>query len=398
MEEETDSLNTSTDAFSNCSQDSPSFFDLSQEPFLNFDLKSKLSFEDKSVIYSSLVALVKAEYPLNNALEDKAAQFLKSLEPKWRDEQFANRLVADLVPSSAGSRSSFVESILTLLSSPHSIMVAATLSFLQETTTGSSLTIRCRLVESDLISNVLATVQPHTLPISGNEEIFDDLIWIIRYCLQLALPPFVRKLGITAAVDTFNHLNMIFQKVVLPSSQCVSLLISNRYVLKGDLLDSFMSLLVRFIDIGPFHRPTLEFVLTSPIVMAFSSCLSFVEDDGDLWSILITIDQSLSDWKKEGAEVTQSGKRMIQEAHLVFLVEMGCYPHSRRSKAIHDLFEQAPCPVLLLMNQTEGGHPTHSILRRMLALDLPTAHDTDAIIPKFPSKLAPESSSRPDRL
>ncbi|KAK2950953.1 hypothetical protein BLNAU_14144 [Blattamonas nauphoetae] len=63
---------------------------------------------------------------------------------------------------------------------------------------------------------------------------------------------------------------------------------------------------------GPFHLPTLEFVVASPIVMAFSSCLHFVENDQHLWLTLVTINHSLDDWKKEGREVVQSAKRMIQ--------------------------------------------------------------------------------------
>ncbi|KAK2945916.1 hypothetical protein BLNAU_19132 [Blattamonas nauphoetae] len=67
-------------------------------------------FKDKSSIYHSLVALVKEKYPFDDALQDKAIQFLKSIEP-----------------SSAVSSSDFVESILTLLSSPHSTLVGAAL-------------------------------------------------------------------------------------------------------------------------------------------------------------------------------------------------------------------------------------------------------------------------------
>ncbi|KAK2961683.1 hypothetical protein BLNAU_3481 [Blattamonas nauphoetae] len=226
---------------------------------------SELSFNDKSRIYCSLVALVKAEYPFDDALQNRATRFLKNIDPEW-NEQLAAKLVTDLVRSSA---------------------VAAAFAFLQATTLVASTTLRDRLMKSDLVSKVFATVQPHTLPISGNTTIFDDLIDIIDRFAELATPPFIRNLGITASGDKFNHREMIFQKVLLPSS---------------DLL----------LEIGPFHIPTLEFVLASPIVTAFSSCLSFFEDNSRLWDNLNNTNISNRTRRKQGPEVSQSGKRMMQ--------------------------------------------------------------------------------------
>ncbi|KAK2960151.1 hypothetical protein BLNAU_5034 [Blattamonas nauphoetae] len=270
-----------------------------------------MSFEDKSAIYNSLVALVKAGYPFDDALQERAVRLLWILEPQW-NTPVAAKLVTELVPSSAKPPSGFVESILTLLSSLHSRVVAAAVSFLSETALKASHAIRCPLMKSDVVTKVLATVQPHTLPISGNERMLNKLIKIIILSLQLAIPYYVGKLNITTALETHNHREMIFQKVVLPSSQFVTFLISNRYVLNGDLLDSYMELLRTLIQIGTYHDPTLEFVLASPIAMAFSSCVSIVEGDYDLWMTLININGSLAIWKNEGSEVAQFGQRMME--------------------------------------------------------------------------------------
>ncbi|KAK2961680.1 hypothetical protein BLNAU_3478 [Blattamonas nauphoetae] len=291
---------------------SPSIIVVNEEPFLSFDEYTELSFEVKSVIYSSLVALVKAEYPFHESLQDRAVSFLKNIEKVSRNKEEVDKLVTELVPSSDGSHSSFVESILTLLSSPHSTFVVAALSFLYLTLFYSSTKIRCCLVASDLISNVLATVQPHTLPIAGNETIFDNLSWIIFYCLELATPHFIRNLGVTAAVEKANRREMIFQNVVLPSSDFVTFLIKNLYILNEDLLVTFMILLDKLLEISPFHCPTLEFVLASPIAMAFSICLLFIEDDQTLWYLLTNTKPLLRKWKKEDPEMVQSAKRMIQ--------------------------------------------------------------------------------------
>ncbi|KAK2942483.1 hypothetical protein BLNAU_22594 [Blattamonas nauphoetae] len=312
MKEEAITLHPTTGTYSSDSRDSHTIVKPEEEPFLHFDPNSKLSFEDKSRIYNSLVALVKAEYPFDITLKRKAIRFLKSLEPKWDEQALATKLVTDLVPSSAGSTSGFVTSIVTLLSSPHSTVIKATLSFLNQTTNSMNLEIRCRLVESDVITNILSTVQPHTRQISGNETILNIPITLIDRFVDLTGPWPLRSLGITDAVDKYTHREMIFQKVLLPSSPFVTFLITNRYILKGDMLGFFMSVLCTLIDICPFHGPTLEFVLASPIALSFSSCHSIVEEYQSIYKCLYTIRISLDKWKEEGPEVAQSGKRMMQ--------------------------------------------------------------------------------------
>ncbi|KAK2943457.1 hypothetical protein BLNAU_21640 [Blattamonas nauphoetae] len=349
-----------------------------REPFLNCNPYSQISFKNKSTVLCSLVALVKAEYPFDETLLDKAARFLKNLVPSWFEKEQAEKLVTDLVLSSAGSPSGFVDSILTLLSSSHSTVVAAALSFLHEITIRSSIEIRSRLVESDLISSVLATVQPDTLPITGNDEILDNLIWIIVECLNLADSSHLWRLGITDAIDKVNHREMIFQKVVIPSSQFMTFLISNRNVLSRDLLDSFMSQLATLIHKVPFHIPTLEFVLKSPIVMAFSRCLSFVEDDFRLFYTLNCINKSLENWKKEVGEVAQSGKRMMQ---------------ALISEGFEDTLEQ------MLKHDKDGYYATYDFFETLPQADheqgMDAYHDNFAFVKNNPSlfPFCPSTSS-----
>ncbi|KAK2961660.1 hypothetical protein BLNAU_3458 [Blattamonas nauphoetae] len=288
---------TSTDLPLNGPQESTSIVVHLHEPFLKFDPNSDLSFEDKSAIYCSLVALVKEGYPFDNALQDKAARFLKSLGPKWGNDDYTEKLVTDL-------HYRFV--VISPLDCDFSSTVV------RETTMRASAEIRCPLVESDLVSKVFATVQPHTLPISENERIIDNLIWIIFYCINLATQPSARNLGFTAAVEKSNHREMIFQKAVFPSSQFVTFLISNRYILNGELLYSFMSLLSTFLRICPFHRPILHFVLASPIVMGLSDSLSFVENSRLLYDVTKAFRLFPREWKMEAPEAVQSAKRMMQ--------------------------------------------------------------------------------------
>ncbi|KAK2959765.1 hypothetical protein BLNAU_5254 [Blattamonas nauphoetae] len=303
-----------------------------QEPFLYFVPHPVLSFEEESAIYCSLVALVKAGFPFDEVLQNRAVEFLKNLKPEACEFETAGKLVVDLVPSPTRSPSAFLESILTLISSPHSTIVAAALSFLSETVGHLTTDFRDYFMKSDVITKVFGIVQPHTLPISGNETIIDELVKTITTLLTLAspddlsdidnttikeflyvaTPSDIRTLGITTADEKYIYREIIIQKVVIPSSQFVTLLISNRCILNQQLSRSFSIFMDYLIRTSPFHRPLLDFVIASPIVMAFSSCLSFIENEESNWRTLMNTYDSLKDWNEESPEVIQSITRMIQ--------------------------------------------------------------------------------------
>ncbi|KAK2943046.1 hypothetical protein BLNAU_22020 [Blattamonas nauphoetae] len=302
-------LNTCNNARSNDSPESLSTVNIIKQSLLNFRPNSELSFEDKSTIYCSLVALVKEQYRFDNDLLNRAAWLLRNLAPFGKDrESAAAKLVTDLVPSSAGSPSGFVESILVLFSSPDSKLVSTALLFLFRILSISSPAVRLLLVDSDLFTNLFVIFRPHTLLLSGNGSIADSLIRNIQDLLELSFPSTLRKLGITASADAFNHREMIFRKLVVPSSRFVTSLISKRCVLNQEFFHSTIIMLGTLLQIGPFHHATLEFILASPIVFTFISSLDRQEE----WNVIPSIDLSLKGWKIQGPEVLQSGKLIVQ--------------------------------------------------------------------------------------
>ncbi|KAK2942814.1 hypothetical protein BLNAU_22262 [Blattamonas nauphoetae] len=306
-------LNTPNDTRVVPSSNSPLTVKPVHEPFLNFSPNSELSFEDKSTIYCSLVALVKDEHPFCNALLDNASLFLESLEPFGKDRgSAAVKLVTDLVPSSTGSAAGFVESILSLFSSPDVNLVSTALQFLSRVLSISTPATRLLLVDSDLFTNLFVIVNPHTLPLSGNGRIADKLIWNIKDLLELSFPSTLRELEITAATDQDNHREMIFRKLVIPSSQFQSFLISNWNAPIPGFFRSTIIMLGTILRIGPFHLPTLEFILASPIVRVLISSLHRQEE----WNALTSIESSLKGWKAQDSEVLKSGKRIVQAMFL----------------------------------------------------------------------------------
>ncbi|KAK2957797.1 hypothetical protein BLNAU_7231 [Blattamonas nauphoetae] len=241
MNPESISQSTSIDGSLCPSHESHSSVNTLQEPFLNYNPNAELTLEEQLTLFSSLVALIRREHPFDKALQDRAARLLKSLKLNSEDEpDAATKLDNDLVFSSTESPSEFLDGIHTLLSSSHSTVVAAALSSLFELSFNAYPALPLHYIESDLVPNLLRTVQPHTISISEDEAMIDSLVGIISHFVYLTLPWSLSDTGVTAAVDAFNRREIIFQKVVLPSSQFVTFLISKRHVINGDLLSQFV--------------------------------------------------------------------------------------------------------------------------------------------------------------
>ncbi|KAK2957918.1 hypothetical protein BLNAU_7094 [Blattamonas nauphoetae] len=92
-----------------------------------------MSLKDRLALYTALVSLVRDDFDFSDAYLDKVVGILKSLESCEQEVHKVDQLVTNLVPSSDGSLSGFIDSICILLSSTHSRIVLAALCFLRRT-------------------------------------------------------------------------------------------------------------------------------------------------------------------------------------------------------------------------------------------------------------------------
>ncbi|KAK2958391.1 hypothetical protein BLNAU_6661 [Blattamonas nauphoetae] len=252
---------------------------LLQERLLSFDAESDLSFEDKSTLYSSLVSLIQEKCVFDDTLQDKTVVFLKHLGPYVVGPPSADVLITELVPSTDGSSSGFVDSACILLSSPHARIVSAVLN----------------------------------LPIGELDTFLLSINTILYKSILLTIPSNLNDLKITDPSAQHNRRQLIFQRVIQPSSQYITFHCQNRYILGDpDLSGSSMDVLGRLASTSPFHIPTLEFILERPVVMTIQSYLSLFENLETRWTSLLDITLSLTGWKKQGPETDQLLKRMIQ--------------------------------------------------------------------------------------
>ncbi|KAK2962894.1 hypothetical protein BLNAU_1917 [Blattamonas nauphoetae] len=299
MYNETDPLNPTIHVSVQTSLESRSTINTMRDLFLNHDTTLNQPFEDWSALYGSLVSLVRDHVDFDDALQDKAVNFLHNLN--GRDIQTADETLSD-----------FSDSVCVLLSSPHSKIVVATLSFVSGSVSRANFKQRLNLLKTGLISKISAILQPHTLPFSGNADLNRYLFMILHELVRMAEAYAIQTLAITEPSDQHNHRELVFRKVIHPSSPYLAFLCRNRYLLEAASFPrGYVALFSRLLQISPYHRPTLEFVLSSPVVTTVLSFLSFVDESHSSWLLLIICAPSLREWQKHGAEVVQCGKRMI---------------------------------------------------------------------------------------
>ncbi|KAK2941973.1 hypothetical protein BLNAU_23126 [Blattamonas nauphoetae] len=233
-------------------------------------------FEEKAVLFCSLVSRVRNNSDVDDAFQDEAVALLDDLAPYPFDSQTADQIVTELVPSADGTLTGFVDSACILVSSPHSKIVVAALCFLAESFWSSSPHNRVRLIQNDFFSRILAIIQPQHLPLSGNEDVFHSLNRILSSSIDLARPSTLKALKLGDPSARQNHLEFIFQRVIQQHSPYLSFLCQNQQLVSTNLYPSWMDVVVvSLFRISPYHLPTLE-------------------------------------WKREGPEVIGSGKRMME--------------------------------------------------------------------------------------
>ncbi|KAK2954376.1 hypothetical protein BLNAU_10708 [Blattamonas nauphoetae] len=124
------------------------------------------SASDKLEIYQSLVALIKDGRDFDVPLEAKAVIFLNSVSPKT--QQSADAFLNSIGLTTDESLTNFVQSIGMLVSSPSQVITTAALNLLNNLIRNCSAKFRLNLVQTDLISKIINTLNLLSLSFAGN--------------------------------------------------------------------------------------------------------------------------------------------------------------------------------------------------------------------------------------
>ncbi|KAK2955540.1 hypothetical protein BLNAU_9588 [Blattamonas nauphoetae] len=241
--------------------------------FLDWNGNADFSIEAASIIFTSLVTLVKDGHPFNDTLVTKAVDFLQTLSP-YNVNFEADTLLLRLVPDHVDPVTGFIEAFWSLLASSEHRIVESTLDVLESTLTRCSSDNRMKMLNCDVIPGVMNILQPHTLSLPLERSLHHRVMRLLKTVhYSTNIPEFFDVSG-SSRQSQMN--DAIFEQVLIPSEAYLRSLCSNRYfVLEGEQMDSLLELFVCLIEISAFHSPTCTFVVSLPISLTVTSLSTF---------------------------------------------------------------------------------------------------------------------------
>ncbi|KAK2959934.1 hypothetical protein BLNAU_5131 [Blattamonas nauphoetae] len=276
-------------------------------PFLRWYDNQERSWFGQTVVFQSLVATLKLQPALDVSLETKAVTFLESMS--LSDEESAVDLLSAHVSHSDGSLTDFVQSIVTLISSPNRGITKPTLGMLNVLICKCSAESLLALVKADLIGQIIAPLNPLSLSLTDAVDIHTILSFCITNSVSLATQTVLSQLKVSdeneqqAAHETVRH------QVLTPLKQYLFLLCMNHFsIFERELSRCFLLLLAWLVEMCPFDKRTLELVLDSPVFLTIPSCLTFFENDQSIWYFQSEMVDNQREWNKKGGEVQHMGE------------------------------------------------------------------------------------------
>ncbi|KAK2947021.1 hypothetical protein BLNAU_18023 [Blattamonas nauphoetae] len=208
--------NSSSSTYSDLSS-SPLPFSGDCSPFLNWNEEQLATVAEEIAVVRSLVATVMFHPALDVSLEAKAVKLLKSVVPS--DEYSAEALLIIFPSNSDDSLTDFVQSIVVLLSSPSQTIIAAIMEMLERQFIYCATSILLPLVKTELIPQVVVSLNPHSLSLADAVDIhicFKNIIW---RALWLATPDGLEQPEIEEDDKQQAIYEIVLKQVLVPSER-----------------------------------------------------------------------------------------------------------------------------------------------------------------------------------
>ncbi|KAK2961564.1 hypothetical protein BLNAU_3362 [Blattamonas nauphoetae] len=162
------------------------------------------------------------------------------------------------------------------------------------------------LIKAELIPQLINTLNPYSLSLSDCEDIHTSLISTITSSLIFTIPDIFQNLGIEDHNEQQTGCEMVLQQVLEPSEKYLWHLCVNRNsIIDGDQSSQFIILFANLLQISPYHRPTMDLVLSMPVFLAMPSCLTFFENDDAISTFLYIMPTTQWKWNRTQGDYRQ---------------------------------------------------------------------------------------------
>ncbi|KAK2943347.1 hypothetical protein BLNAU_21736 [Blattamonas nauphoetae] len=280
----------------------PNLVDDPESPlFLNWYPNDPITVDSYSRTFLSLVSMVKNGYKFEGRLPLRASFFLESLNLKLKT--FINidvflRTIGQGYPDPAAV---FVDSVTILLTSPHPPIFRETLFLICKCLEYCSLSTCLALISAKLIPRILSAPCLIDLSFVADKGILNRLVLILRHS---------GKLSIT---NSESVRDVVLHDVLIPiEPSLVQISRNSRLLAWIKESEATSELLARIFEVSAFHQPTLNFVCSSHLPMAYQSLLSVVDTEDTHQTMLGEVFSNIGRWKKRGAEFRRKGRILLQ--------------------------------------------------------------------------------------
>ncbi|KAK2952737.1 hypothetical protein BLNAU_12386 [Blattamonas nauphoetae] len=264
-------------------------------PFLNWRHNPYKSAHEKPVVFLSLVATVKSRNALDASLEAKAVTFLNSM--RFQTIQSLDAFLSSFKSISDEYSTNLVQSFVVLISTSSLAIIAVSMKILNNLLWYNSTNDLLAIVRTDLIPQLINTLNPQSLSFVKAVDIHINVLDIIIHSLCLSTPTYLAYLEIEDEAEQQDVHETVLTQVLAPSEKYICHLCVNRYsILEGRLSQEFKFLLTCILEISPYYQPTMDFVLNMSVVLTIPCCLTFVKSEGSIYDFLYRMFENQREW------------------------------------------------------------------------------------------------------
>ncbi|KAK2961714.1 putative leucine-rich repeat protein [Blattamonas nauphoetae] len=257
--------------------------------------------------------MVRDGFHFDVELVRKVSKFLSSITSLIKTNDSFDGFLYALGQDSPHRTEIYVDSITTLLSSSHPSIFKGTLAFIRKCLDWGSHSNQLALVSSKLIPRIFSTPYLHDLSGIDDKVIMNDIITILECCVWLSSPDVLQALSPTSDIDPESVRDVVLHEVLIPMEQSLVQISRNPHFLSWNYkYEQTLKLLTEIFDASILHQPTLDFVCSSRIPMAYQTLLSKAENEYTLHSIIWRMADNINKWKEHGAESLGRGRLLLQ--------------------------------------------------------------------------------------
>ncbi|KAK2953704.1 hypothetical protein BLNAU_11261 [Blattamonas nauphoetae] len=267
--------------------------------------------KNQTPIFQSILKYLEFNCPDGRTLT-KISSILSALHSHINQTDDPKPITFDHLTLTVEGVDTFVTVILSLLATGNVDVRLVVFLFLEHTIYEAIRSLRLSFVETGFFTRLSTAIQQQD--IRCDADFGRCLVSIVSDCLQPANFHFYLKRSHeeTYLLPTIHQ--TIFDEVVKPMSGFVESVCQHRYDFDDTLISTgCLSTLFRtLIHLSPLYTPTMDFVVSSSIILAFTSCVVFFEDDDFVASFYRDLDFWMHRWKRNGDDsVRRRGREVL---------------------------------------------------------------------------------------